>query len=874
MPINKEKQEIIDIQGNVLVTANPGTGKTLLLAYKYIDLIRKNIDPEQILCLTFTEKAKKEMEKRILEVSEEEKVGFDASKLNVFTFHSYSLYNIDENDILSTNLLRYTILRYLKEKEILNYSDDYLIEKIVPKMENLMRYLKSFGITPEKVDINNAKKFLEEQKSYSKEEIDKFAEYFIDIFSHYEKIKNRRGVDYADLLINFLRLREIPVFDYVLVDELQDVNIMEADIAIKSGKNFFAVGDKKQAIFGFQGGSILNFRKFENSTQKVLSENFRSTDEILDYAREYFVAKTKEQSHREELRDLHSAKNKKGSKPYIYDIARNNIYAAACELAKGLKGKTAIIARTNFQIMELSRELSARNIDFSSTFFSASEDARNYIISFLKGVLSRNINDVKNSMFTPFFPCTIQDAFELSSEKDIEKIFERVPAFKDIREKVKNVEDVNFLFEERIIPVCVGYGKEYVFAAVSMQKAYQEAISFLEDKSMDSLVSFLQSTDLLSNESEAEKDIVLTTVHKAKGRQYDNVIYIPSKTRDNSNFQDNVVEGILKSENINVEEELDEETLRINFVAFTRAKEKLVILTDKVNDYLNDYAELKNIDVEEDVCLELDEAKKKAFTLFINKRFDEAKELLDSKNNWIKGFVEEHFKGMEHISFSALPSKAYEYLVNRILNIRKVSYATNLGSEVHHAASQIILGKEYPASDEAKPFVENARKVIDEIKKDYPEVVGVEMRFEPMLKDLGGFDCSLRFQSYIDAVFKNNDEYLIVDWKTDKKESNAYKHRQQLEAYKRVFSAKEGVALDKIKAAIGFIGLRGTINTDVVGFKLDMKQPGNSSFNTFSRKVNLLLSWIEDSDRFFRVLMDEKADDMLWRSVVEEYQKE
>ena len=118
MPINQEKQKIIEIQGNVLVTANPGTGKTLLLAYKYADLIRKGIGPEQILCLTFTEKAKKEMETRILEVIKEQKLSVDISNLNVFTFHSYALDNIEENEILSTNLLRYTILKYLKDNDV------------------------------------------------------------------------------------------------------------------------------------------------------------------------------------------------------------------------------------------------------------------------------------------------------------------------------------------------------------------------------------------------------------------------------------------------------------------------------------------------------------------------------------------------------------------------------------------------------------------------------------------------------------------------------------------------------------------------------------------------------------------------------------
>ena len=120
--------------------------------------------------------------------------------------------NIEENEVLSTNLLRYAIFRFLKDKKILNYGDAYLLDQIVPKMENLIRYLKSFGITPDQIDLIEVKKHLDEGKNYSKEEIDKFAGDFLAIYNHYEDIKNKRGVDYADLLIKFLLLKEVPKF--------------------------------------------------------------------------------------------------------------------------------------------------------------------------------------------------------------------------------------------------------------------------------------------------------------------------------------------------------------------------------------------------------------------------------------------------------------------------------------------------------------------------------------------------------------------------------------------------------------------------------------------------------------------------------------
>ena len=889
MSLNPEKQAIIDQDGNVLVTANPGTGKTRLLAYKYVDLINKGIVPEQILCLTFTAKAKREMESRILEVIKKEKIDVDISKLNVFTFHSYALDNIEENEVLSTNLLRYAIFRFLKDKKILNYGDAYLLDQIVPKMENLMRYLKSFGITPDQIDLIEVKKNLEGSKSYSKEEIDKFADYFLAIYKHYEDIKTKRGVDYADLLIKFLQLKEIPQFEYVLIDELQDVNSMQADIALKSATHFFAVGDSKQAIFGFQGGSILNFKKFEKSTQSVLSENFRSTNEILSYASEYFTSKTKENAHKKELNGFRNANNETGSKPIIYEVETSQLYSVACKLVKRYSGKTAIITRNNNQIMAVAKELTASGLDFSSTFLSASMDAKNHIITFLRGVFSSNVQDVRNSMFTPFFPCSLHDAFQITEIKNIKlpELLEKLPLFKQMRESVKTVEDINKLFKEKIIPICISYGKEYLSAATTIQEAYQEALMVLpdkdihaSDKDIHALMSYLQVTDLLSQESDAEKEIVLTTVHKAKGKEFDNVIYLPKNPSNRSDFQNKVVKAIFYSKGINVEEELKEETLRVDFVAFTRAKKQLVILTDKVQDYLNDASESREIEAVEAASLNLTESKHRAFDLFVNGQFDEAKKLLENKDRWIKDFVKNHFESLEHTSFSSLPESAYDYFVNKMLAKKQTSYAMSLGSEVHEAVALMLSEKEYSASKDAKPFIENVKKIIEKI--DYDEVQP-ERKLEPSLKSLG-FDSELKFESKIDAVFRKGDEYLIVDWKTDKNTERSSEHRQQLETYKRVLSAHDGIPLDKIKVAIGFVGLRSTINTGKIDFEYDETQPAKSSFDTLSKRVERLLSWIKDPEQFFKDFIAEEkvklrdgksvSDDMIWKSVVEEYNKE
>ena len=246
------------------VNANPGTGKTSLLAYKFVDLIKKGVCSEQMLCLTFTHKAKVELERRILELLKEANVKIDLSNFNVFTFHSYALDNLDQKQIISDNLLMFSIFEYLRDNSVFDYDDDYLLNAVVPKMHNLVKYLKSFGVTPDDVDVEESKKFLEEYGVYSKDEMGRLADEFLNAFRHYEDDKRKNGgVDYSDLLIQFRKLKKVPRFEYVFVDELQDVNDLEADMAIRSCRNFVAVGDKKQAIFGFQGGSISNFEKFE-----------------------------------------------------------------------------------------------------------------------------------------------------------------------------------------------------------------------------------------------------------------------------------------------------------------------------------------------------------------------------------------------------------------------------------------------------------------------------------------------------------------------------------------------------------------------------------------------------------------------------------
>ncbi|NUM41635.1 MAG: ATP-dependent helicase [Leptospiraceae bacterium] len=866
MSLNEEKVKILEYSGDALVIANPGTGKTLLLAHKYISLVRSGVKPEEILCLTFTKKAKKEMEERIVRILKENKQEINYAHLNVYTFHSYALEAIGRDATIPSNLLRYSIYQYFKDNKVLNYADKYLIETIVPKMENLIRYLKSFGITPEQVNVEEVKSRLSDYKKLSKEEMDKFAECFIDVYAYYEDIKKDKGIDYADMLLEFMKLEDKPKFKYVLIDELQDVNTIEADLALQSGDNFFAVGDKKQAIFGFQGGSTVNFQKFMTAETFVLSENFRSTNAILDYAKDKLISKTLDSQHKADVEKLNNPRKQGGMKPVILDVDDEDVLNAVCVLASDISKqgkKVAIIARANLQIMRISRELDKRGIKHCSTYFSASDDARKQVITFLRGVLSNDVSEVKNSMFTPFFPIALQDAFELSEIRGLtlEKIFQKSPEYKKIRETTRTVEDVNALFNSKILPASMAYGKEYLIAALAIHQSFNETMSILEEKSFKDVLDYLKASDIPADESEVEEQIVLTTVHKAKGRQFQTVIYVPQKSRDKNNFQDEVVKAILKTKGIDAEEELGEEDLRINFVAFTRAEEELYIIPDKVEDYLSEKCEKKNFEATSVENFDRSERLKRAYVLFVNGEYEKSQKLLAETKKWIVDYVREYFNGIDSISYSYLEADPRDYLVQTILGIREYSPALDFGIQVHSIAESILKDKPCVSDEKTKSCEENVRKLLLEVKKQYPQCLVSEQRVVIPLEQLVGSGEGLKFVGKIDAVFKNGDTYLILDWKTDKNDERSSDHRQQLEAYRRAYARANNIPLEKIQVAIAYVALRTTVNLGRIECKLDSAQPAKTSFDTFSKKVNKILAWKNDPELFLKELEEKQYDE-------------
>ncbi|MBU2476698.1 PD-(D/E)XK nuclease family protein, partial [Candidatus Micrarchaeota archaeon] len=355
--------------------------------------------------------------------------------------------------------------------------------------------------------------------------------------------------------------------------------------------------------------------------------------------------------------------------------------------------------------------------------------------------------------------------------------------------------------------------------------------------------------------------------------QYDKVIYIPKKTKNKRSFYDYVVEKILEANNKKQETELEEEALRIDFVAFTRAKKELYLITEKSIDYLNEFSEKMEIEGE-NTCNSFEEKQKRAYNLFLNKNYDEAKKLLEKDSSWLKKFVENHFASLEHISFSRLTTNPFDYFINNILQLRTDSFALNIGSEVHDLLQCFLEGRPTNPSKEAKQFFENGIELIELIKKDYPEFVSAEHEVYLPLNKIISTKNDLNFKGLIDAIFKNKENYLIVDWKTSRTTDSASTYRRQLELYKRAFAEEKNIPLDKIKVAIAFVGLRKIINDGNIYSEIDEKQPRSSVFNTIQKHLEKFLEWKDNPENFFKDLKEVKTQDPLIRSILEQYEKE
>lgn len=900
----------MDLSKNILIKANPGTGKTTSLADRVIELIKNGVNEKEILCLTFTNKAVDEMFEKIGQKLKENNL--EISRINgitISTFHSFcnSYFSQEgkEYELVSNNFIRFSIFKSFENNNAFNYDRDYIIQELVPKIENSMRYIKSFGITPEEIDIKATKtelmnkSFLENMSSITIEEILAFLDYFMIAFRDYERDKGETKIDYNDLLKRFL-VEYDPLkrhYKYVLVDELQDLNDVEAEIARLLGDYLFLVGDRKQSIFGFQGGSLKNFIEFQklnNLEQMTKGLNYRSYSEILEYSKQYFLNKTKDKGYQEELSDFKSNKGPGGSVKQLVGSNTDNI---AIKTATGLisQGKsTAIITRTNEQIINISRILDSKNIKYATTASaSVSNRAKNSIIDYLKGVFNSDEKDILKALFTPFSGVSLKKAFEIEEkyrkkEIDMPEVKRLAKPFFERKASAElNLFNINKLFNETILPISVALDDDYYISAAATLENINQYMDMNELPNFSDLLVYLYAAEDSYESNDKQENLVLTTVHKAKGLEFDNVIYIPKKQNNKTSYIDLVTNSIIKqTRDIDVKEELSEEGIRVDFVAFTRARENLFVINTPslAEEYYVDNLIEKSIDEIEDEPAPYKKKYAEAYSLFVNKEYKAAKELLEENDKWLMKRVSDYFNQLKGISFSLLDSMLdpLNFIKRDILGVREVTESTKFGLKAHKIAEDYFkkVLKEEELNETQKKIFRNITSILEEIKRKYNSTEveaekSLEMPLEVVFPDI---KTDLKLSAKLDAVFLNKEKnkFLIIDFKTDKSDEQGSKHRRQLALYRRLFSIEKKIDEKDVDTAIAYISLTGKINTGKFEYELDTQKIKDMQIETIKKHILQLIEYKENPEKLIEKAIEkyyysDSLNDEIFKKLKEEH---
>ncbi len=598
--LNSEQRAAAErIDGPVLILAGAGSGKTRTVTYRIAYMIKElGISPLNILALTFTNKAAKEMKERT-----EQLVGLDAHNLVISTFHSFAV------RILKIYSDR---IGYGRNFNIYDVDDQKsLINKIIKDLN-----INSDDISPSKV-ANRISKLKEDGigvKELEKEIDTKLYSnrVFYDIYKLYDNtLKANNAMDFSDLLLNTRKLLDDKYvleriqdrYKYILVDEYQDTNNIQYEIVrliSNKNRNLCVVGDEDQSIYAFRGANIQNILNFEKDYPDafitLLERNYRSTQRILSVANG--IIKNNKSSKGKKL----WTDGNKGEKIKVYNAT--NTYDEANYITNEIKLKKnenisykdiTILYRTNAQSRILEERLLAGNIPYKiyggMQFFQRKEIK--YILGYMN--LLNNSDDNLNFLRIINVPKrsigdkTIERLVELSNSKGISlleslkftneldgirsgtiakldefynlfsSIYEKLDemtvkeVLQEILSKTKYIESLEENQEDRIRNI-----EELLNSITEMER---ESPGLTLSEYLDT-ISLSSSIDSLEEE---DNHVKLMTIHSSKGLEFDYV------------FIAGMEDGLFPSDKGDATDEEIEEERRLCYVAITRAKKELTI---------------------------------------------------------------------------------------------------------------------------------------------------------------------------------------------------------------------------------------------------------------------------------------------------------
>lgn len=589
---DKQKEAVMHVDGPCLVLAGAGSGKTKVLTERIVNLINNGVSPYNILAITFTNKAAREMRERVYNSIEEE-----ANKIFIGTFHSLGLKIVRENasvigysnnvTILDRDDVNTLIKRFMKELNL--DTEHYPVKSILNKIS----FAKNEGLSPE--------------------EFDKFAKAPLDmaackVYKMYESaLKRSNSVDFDDLLILPLRIfkKDKSVlekyqehFKYILVDEYQDTNMVQYDMCkllASKYRNLFVVGDMDQSIYSFRFANYMNVINFEKDNKDakviVLDENYRSTNNILNAANDV-IKNNKERKEK----NLWSSKGDGDKIKYIRCDNEQEEASTVVRLTKELLDKgekpseIAVLYRTNGQSRVFEEAFLKENIPFKivgSYFFYNRKEIKD-LISYMHLIYNNNDDaSLERVINVPRRGIGSKTIERLRSEASIsdKSMFEVVSSGKelgfknliiDLTNESKNTDLVGLV---DVILDKTGIRKELEekndleseIRLENLNEFKSIALAF-QEKGIFSLEEFLENISLVSDKNEykeVDDGINLMTLHSAKGLEFNDVFLVGME------------EGIFPhNRSFESESELEEER-RLCYVGITRAKEHLWLMNAK-----------------------------------------------------------------------------------------------------------------------------------------------------------------------------------------------------------------------------------------------------------------------------------------------------
>lgn len=596
-----QKEAATHTEGPLLILAGAGAGKTKTVTYRILHLIKKGVAPKNILAITFTNKAAKEMKERIEKlINEDTELNLPLSQTSQYaekpfmsTFHSLGVHIIKENAALLGLPRHFAIFDKSDSKRAIKDAIEEIgldPKQFEPgKIMNAISKAKGNGETAENFAAKAGNHY--------------FPRIVADIWKRYEIALHRdKALDFDDLLLKTVLLlrnhKEVlehyqNIWKYIHVDEYQDTNKVQYSIAkmlAKKERNICVVGDIDQMIYSWRGADIQNILDFEkdypDAKVVVLEENYRSTQTILTAANRVI----KKNKNRRE-KNLFT-KNGEGERIGIfggYDEGDEADFIAekAGELIrKGSDPKEiAVLYRANFQSRILEEAFLRNNVAYQVLgvrFFERKEVKD--ILSYLRAALNPDsMADMKRIINVPargIGKVTIlkifsgqRDGLPAATKKKVDEFFTILGAIKIKAEIEKPSEIIKYIIKVSGIEASLKQANteedqerlENIKELVTLATKYD-----LEATPQEGMESLLADAALATDQdslSKPQNAVKLMTIHASKGLEFDYVFI--------SGLEENLFPHKRmgqSDENIDMEEER-----RLFYVALTRARKQLFL---------------------------------------------------------------------------------------------------------------------------------------------------------------------------------------------------------------------------------------------------------------------------------------------------------